>query len=169
MLKIFSFLLIMLTSLPANAELRELHGRVDDIPNGDTIYVVDDKGKRHKVYLLGIEAPQLSQPFGKKSQDQLQHLLFARNDQVKVIIKKRTRAGNLVGTVYAAYQNSKQFADINGMMVMSGFAWANRRTSKQYVAVETIARNRKTGLWKQKKPVAPWNWKGNWKRKKKKK
>ena len=149
--------LLGLASL-SQAAPKELRGRVSDVLNGDTIIVTDDKNKKHKVYLLGIDAPEIKQKFGNQSRDYLERLLFARNYQVKVIIKKHTRANNIVGTVFATEMNSNQFADINGMMVMAGYAWANPRTSKQYVAIEKIARNRKAGLWEQKNPVAPWQW-----------
>jgi endonuclease YncB( thermonuclease family) len=149
--------LFTLTSL-LQAAPRELIGRVSDVPNGDTIIVTDKNNKRHKVYLLGIDAPETKQRFGKQSRDYLDRLLFARNYQVKIIIKKRTRSRNIVGTVFAADMNSSQYADINGMMVMAGYAWANPRTSKQYVTIEQIARKRKAGLWQQKNPVAPWKW-----------
>lgn len=149
--------LLSMASL-AQAAPKELTGRVTDVPSGDTIIVTDDKNKRYKVYLLGIDAPEMKQPFGKISRDYLDRLLFARNYQVKVVIKKRTRAKNIVGTVFAADMNSSQYADINGMMVMAGYAWANPRTSKQYVSIEKIARNRKVGLWDQKNPIAPWKW-----------
>jgi endonuclease YncB( thermonuclease family) len=120
--------------------------------------LTDSQNQRHKVYLLGIEAPEAGQRFASQSRDYLERILFARNYQVKVIIKKYTQAKNIVGTVFAAHMNSDQYADINGMMVMAGFAWANPKTSRQYVAIEKIARNRKAGLWKQESPVAPWLW-----------
>ncbi len=137
---------------------QELLGRIDDVMNGDTIIVIDKNKKRHKVYLLGIDAPELKQTFGKQAKAHLDKLLFARNYQVKVVIARRTAAKNIVGTIYATDLNSTQYDNINGMMVMSGNAWANPRTSKQYVAVEKIARNRKLGLWEQKNPLPPWVW-----------
>ena len=141
---------IMLLVCLANADLAmsaEIAGRVDEVVSGDTIYIVDQQAKRHKVYLLGIRAPGPKQPYSEESRAYLQRLLFARNDRVRVAIKKYTRAKNIIGTVFAAYQNSKQFADINGMMVMAGYARANRKTSRRYLAVERIARNKKIGLW----------------------
>ncbi|VAW99950.1 hypothetical protein MNBD_GAMMA21-2428 [hydrothermal vent metagenome] len=151
-------LLISQLELSIAAGTQELLGRVDDVPNGDTIIIIDQNKKRHKVYLLGIDAPELKQPFGIEAKAHLDRLLFARNYQAKVVITRRTAAGNIVGTVYATELNSPQYNNINGMMVMSGFAWANLRTSKQYIGVEKIAQNRKIGLWKQKKPQAPWLW-----------
>jgi len=136
----------------------ELIGRIDAVQNGDTIIIIDAEKKRHKIYMLGIDAPGMKQDFGIQAKAFLDKLLLTRNYQVKIIISRRTRAKNIVGTVFAAYPNSDQYTNINGMMVMSGHAWANKRTSKQYVAVEKIARKRKAGLWKHKKPQAPWLW-----------
>lgn len=140
------------------ASPNELIGRVSDVINGDTIVITDARNKKHKVYLLGIDAPEMNQPFGKKSRDHLEHLFLGRDPKVRIIIKRRTRSKNIVGTAFAAKINSTQYADINGMMVMAGYAWANPRTSKQYIPVEKIARNRRAGLWEQKNPVAPWQW-----------
>lgn len=148
------FSLISITQASAN----ELIGRVSDVLNGDTIIVTDVRNKKHKVYLLGIDAPEIKQPFGKKSRDYLEHLFLGRDPKVRIVIKKHTRAKNIVGTAYAAKINSTQYADINGMMVMAGYAWANPRTSRQYIAAEKIARNRRAGLWEQKSPVPPWQW-----------
>jgi micrococcal nuclease len=158
LLLIATCLLTLVATSFVHAKQKELIGRVYDVANGDTIIITDENNKKHKVYLLGIDAPEMKQPYGKASRDYLDRLLFARNYQVKVVIKKRTRANNIVGTVFAADMNSSQYANINGMMVMAGFAWANPRTSKQYVSVEKIARNRKVGLWDQNKPIAPWEW-----------
>lgn len=159
------FAVLFLATANANAKTKELNGRIDDVINGDTVIVQDTNNKRHKVYLLGIDAPEMDQDFGKQSKAYLDKLLLARNYQVKVIITRHTRAGDIVGTVFATELNSKQYSNINGMMVMSGHAWANPRTSKQYIAVEKIARNRKVGLWRQTKPMAPWKWRQRHKRK----
>ncbi len=156
--KILISCLILTLCQTVFAGRQELIGRVDEVPNGDTIVVIDNNKNRYKVYMLGIDAPELKQSFGKQAKAHLDKLLFARNYQVKVVIARRTTAKNIVGTVYATELNSQQYSNINGMMVMSGHAWANPRTSKQYVGVEKIARNRKVGLWEQKNPKAPWLW-----------
>jgi len=156
--KIITSCLIFLFSPIALAGTANLMGRVNDVLNGDTIIITDEYKKKYKVYMLGIDAPELKQGFGEQAKAHLDKLLFARNYQVKVVISRRTAVGNIVGTVFATELNSNQYSNINGMMVMSGYAWANPRTSKQYIAVENIARNRKIGLWEQKNPQAPWLW-----------
>ncbi len=152
-----STLLTFLVSISFAAS-NEISGRVVDVLNGDTIVVRDAQHTEHRVYLYGIDAPELKQISGKESRDYLDRLLFTRTYQVKLVIESRAKSGSIIGTVYAAEQNSSQFADINGMMVMAGHAWASRHSGKRYQAIEQIARNRKTGLWAHPKPVAPWQW-----------
>lgn len=150
---IFSFI-----SAFAQAGSKEISGRVIDVMNGDTIIIRDAQQKEHRIYLYGIDAPELNQPDGKEARAYLDRLLFARTYQARVVIEARTKNGNIIGTVYAAEQNSDQYADINGMMVMAGYAWASQHSGKRYRAVEQIARNRKIGLWANPKPLTPWDW-----------
>jgi len=158
MSRIVLLLSLTLFISPVNASSKELHGRVVDVLSGDVIVVRDTNRKEHHVYLYGIDAPELKQPHGKASRDYLDRLLFARTYQVRVNIELRTKKGNIIGTVYAAEQNSTQFADINGMMVMAGYAWASQHSGTRYRPIEQIARNRKIGLWASPNPVAPWVW-----------
>lgn len=154
-------LLALLCSLVVSvtfAANKDISGRVVDVLNGDTIIIRDAQQTEHRIYLYGIDAPELKQISGKESRDYLDRLLFTRTYQVKVVIESHAKNGNVIGTVYAAEQNSSQYADINGMMVMAGHAWASRHSGKRYQAIEQIARNRKTGLWANPKPVPPWDW-----------
>ena len=154
-------MLVLLCSLFVSvtfATNNEISGRVVDVLNGDTIIIRDAQQTEHRIYLYGIDAPELKQISGMESRDYLDRLLFTRTYQVKVVIESRAKNDNIIGTVYATEQNSSQYADINGMMVMAGHAWASRHSGKRYQAIEQIARNRKTGLWANPKPVAPWEW-----------
>ena len=156
-----SFLVL---STPGYAEVKELSGRVIDVINGDTILLQDSQNIRHRIYLFGIDAPELGQTNGQEARAYLDRLLFARTYQAKVVFSKRTKAGNIIGTVYAAELNSTQFADINGMMVMAGYAWASQRDGKRYRAIEDIARHRKVGLWAESRPLPPWQWRAKHRR-----
>lgn len=160
---IFSFMLLVL-STPGYTEVNELTGRVIDVINGDTILLQDHQNKQHRIYLFGIDAPELDQQSGPEARAYLDRLLFARTYQAKVVYSQRTKGGNIIGTVYAAELNSTQYADINGMMVMAGYAWASRHHGKRYHAIEQIARNRKIGLWAEPRPLPPWEWRAKHKR-----
>lgn len=150
--------LLLAFSTTGHAQITEISGRVVHVINGNTIVLRDSNRTEHRIYLYGIDAPELDQVDGKEARAYLDRLLFARTYQAKVVYSRRTQAGNIIGTVYAAEQNSSQYADINGMMVMAGYAWASKSDGKQYRAIEQIARNRKVGLWANPKPVAPWVW-----------
>lgn len=47
----------------------ELRGKVVSIADGDTITVLDENKKQHKVRLTGIDAPEKKQAFGAKNKD----------------------------------------------------------------------------------------------------
>ena len=160
---IFS-LILLVPSQPGYTEVKELSGRVIDVINGDTILLQDNQKRQHRIYLFGIDAPELGQPAGQEARAYLDRLLFARTYQAKVVYSKRTKAGNIIGTLYAAELNSTQYADINGMMVMAGYAWASQRHGKRYAAIEQMARNRKIGLWAEPRPLPPWEWRAKHKR-----
>ena len=45
-------------------------------------------------------------------------------------------------------------------LVRNGLAWHFKRYSKSenYADLEAAARKKKIGLWRDKDPIAPWNW-----------
>jgi endonuclease YncB( thermonuclease family) len=48
-------------------------------------------------------------------------------------------------------------------MVRKGYAWAYRYYLKDqtYILLEELAKEDRKGLWKDKNPVAPWDWRHN--------
>ena len=44
-----------------------LQGRVIKIADGDTVTIVDNSGKKHRIRLMGIDAPEKDQPYGDSS------------------------------------------------------------------------------------------------------
>ena len=51
-------------------------GKVIKVIDGDTIYVRDYDNKTHKIRLAGIDAPEMSQPYGKESRSHLLELIY---------------------------------------------------------------------------------------------
>ena len=124
-----------------------LSGKVVSIHDGDTITILQDK-QQIKVRLFGIDAPELKQPYGKKSKQFLSNLIAGKN--VEVDENGKDRYKRTIGTVYL------DGADINAQMVANGYAWAYRKFSKKYTAHESKAKSQKLGLWRDKEPVPPW-------------
>nr|DAK77713.1 MAG TPA: nuclease-like protein [Caudoviricetes sp.] len=123
--------------------------KVVKISDGDTITILQDK-QQIKVRLFGIDAPELKQPYGKKSKQFLANLIAG--EVVEVNENGKDRYKRTIGTIYL------NGADINAQMVANGYAWAYRKFSKKYTPQESKAKSQKLGLWRDKEPIPPWEW-----------
>ncbi|MEO5332723.1 MAG: thermonuclease family protein [Magnetococcus sp. YQC-5] len=153
---IFSLLLV------ATARAEEIQGRVIKLANGDTLTILVDESNEVKVHLAEIDAPELSQPYGRQSLGVLATLVLDKS--VKVKDQTTGRDGRTVAHVYVGGK------DINAVMVQQGAAWVDREflKDKDLLALEQEARQNKEGLWSlpENKRVPPWEWrkkKQNWK------
>lgn len=129
--------------------LYALSGKVVSIHDGDTITVLQGK-QQIKVRLYGIDAPELKQPYGKKSKQFLANLIAG--EVVEVEENGKDRYKRTIGTIYL------NGADINAQMVENGYAWAYRKFSKKYTPQESQAKKQGLGLWRDKEPIPPWEW-----------
>ena len=126
-------------------------GKVVSIADGDTLTILVDN-RQIKVRLASIDTPEMGQPFGKQSKQQLAALAFGKI--ATVVEVDWDRYGRLVGTVFISD------TDINSELVRTGYAWVYRKYSKdpQLLELESIAREVSLGLWSQSNPIAPWEW-----------
>jgi ATP-dependent hsl protease ATP-binding subunit hslU len=126
-----------------------ISGKVISIHDGDTITILQGK-QQIKVRLFGIDAPELKQTYGKKSKQFLANLIAG--EVVEVEESGKDRYKRTIGTVYLGG------TDINAQMVANGYAWAYRKFSKKYTAQESQAKKQGLGLWRDKEPIPPWEW-----------
>lgn len=131
------------------ASLFAFNGKAVSIHDGDTITVLQDK-RQIKVRLYGIDAPELKQPYGKKSKQFLANLIAGKVVEVEENGKDRYK--RTIGIVYLGN------TDINAQMVANGYAWAYRKFSKRYAPQESKAKKQGLGLWQDKEPIPPWEW-----------
>ncbi len=124
--------------------------KVIKISDGDTITILTQQRKQIKVRFYGIDAPELKQPYGKKSKQFLANLIAG--EVVEVDENGKDRYKRTIGTIYL------NGADINAQMVENGYAWAYRKFSKKYTPQESQAKKQRLGLWQDKEPVPPWEW-----------
>lgn len=123
--------------------------KVIKISDGDTIMILQDK-QQIKVRLFGIDAPELKQPYGKKSKQFLANLIAG--EVVEVEENGKDRYKRTLGIIHFKGQ------DINAQMVLNGYAWAYVKYSRIYVDQEKTAREKKRGLWQSSNPTPPWKW-----------
>ena len=127
-------------------------GRVTRVSDGDTVWVTDAAGGRHKIRLDRIDAPEKDQSWGGESASVLNGWIFGR--EVLVEYEKRDRYGRILGVVYDGTN------DVNLAMVRSGNAWhfSYFDNTSTYVAAELEARDKKRGLWSAENPINPFEW-----------
>ena len=68
---------VLSVRLVAAAEPQTFTGKAVSVHDGDTLTVVED-GRQTKVRLHGIDAPEIGQPFGTRSRDQLATLTLGK-------------------------------------------------------------------------------------------
>jgi endonuclease YncB( thermonuclease family) len=135
-----------------------LYGRVVGIADGDTVTVLDSSNTQFKIRLMGIDAPEKKQDFGNKSKESLSSLIV--NRQVSVDYSKKDRYGRTVGKILV------DGIDANLEQVKAGMAWHYKKYQKEqlvedrilYAQAEDYARKNKLGLWIDKEPVPPWEY-----------
>ena len=131
---------------------QKITAKVVGVKDGDTFVVLHEK-KEIVVRLEHIDAPEKNQPFGYKAKKFVSD--FCCGKTVVVIGNgKKDRNGRWIGEIFYNNQN------LNKELVRKGLAWHYKRYSKSanYADLEIAARKKKIGLWRDKDPVAPWNW-----------
>ena len=131
---------------------QKITAKVVGVKDADTFFVHQEK-KEIVVRLEHIDAPEKNQPFGYKAKKFVSD--FCCGKTVVVIGNgKKDRNGRWIGEIFYNNQN------LNKELVRNGLAWHYKRYSKSanYADLETAARKKKIGLWRDKDPVAPWNW-----------
>ena len=144
------WLALFLAAEPAAGET--ISGAVTAVIDGDTLTVVDDAKKRHRIRLAGIDAPQAKQPFGLSSARSLARLCYKKPTKVEWRAKE---LGFLVGEVTC------DGVEVNAEQVRRGMAWVSPRQTGPGSALyelEAYARLRKVGLWADDQAIPPWEW-----------
>lgn len=109
--------------------------------------------------LASIDAPELNQPFGQRAKKYLQIVLAGK--ELTAYQTDVDRYGRRVAFIFATSPEGAGVAqEINAKMVADGYAWHAVRHSQNsnLTRLETVARSSRLGLWEQRAPVAPWDY-----------
>ena len=134
-----------------------IDGKVVGVADGDTITILDVSNVQYKIRLAGIDAPEKKQDFGNVSKQSLSDMVF--NQLVRVDWVKTDRYGRIVGKVFL------NNLDVNLEQIKRGMAWFYRKYQNELILEDRLnylhaaenAINQRMGLWLQKDPIAPWN------------
>ena len=142
---------IALLSVWLTAAGNTLSGIVVAVQDGDT-FTVQNGPSLYKIRLSDIDAPESGQVFGKQARQFTERRVLGRRVWVKVsLIDKHDRR---VGEVIA-----EDGRVLNEELVHAGLAWyyrVNPVKNDRLQKLEHYAFTKKLGLWVEKKPLPPW-------------
>lgn len=149
---------VLLATFATATQADPLNGRVVGIADGDTLTLLDASKTQHKIRLAGIDSPEKSQPFGQVCKKSLSDLAYDRVATVETA--KLDRYGRAIGKVWVDSQ------DVNLEQIRRGCGWHYKKYQNEqslddrlsYNRAEESARTNKVGLWVEKEPTPPWDW-----------
>lgn len=146
-----------------------LQGKVIKVADGDTVTLLDDHGQKHKIRLLGIDAPETKQAHGLAAREWLTRRVL--NQTIQVQITETDRYQRQVGKLLAQSPDCSASScpfdrDVNLALVEQGHAWWYEAYQKNqpyedrrvYSQAQAQAQNARLGLWGRPSPTAPWDW-----------
>jgi endonuclease YncB( thermonuclease family) len=147
-----AILVALLWFFSGQAHAGDFTGKLVKVLDGDTVEVLHD-GKAERIRLAQIDCPEKGQPFGQVAKQYV--LDVAALKIVTVQVETVDRYSRTVGEVFLPSGLS-----LNKKIVGAGYAWQYRRYSKdpEYAELESEAKAAKLGLWQDKSPVPPWEW-----------
>ena len=151
--KLIAFIILLLCGGTVGAFLP---GRVISVADGDTVTVLSSSGKRQKIRLYGVDCPESEQAGGKAATKFTSSLALFAN--VKVEAMDTDSYGRTVAVV--ALDDGRI---LNEELVKNGHAWVypaycNTPRCAYWQTLEAEAKADRIGLWRDKNPMPPWQW-----------
>ena len=153
---LLSFLVCLALAVPAFAEPQQFTAVVVSVAEGDTISVLTQDKRKITIRFYGIDAPELRQPGGAEAKDAIRRLQGERVTISKMGTDRYKRTSAVVDYMGRC---------VNLDQVAMGNAWFYPQQCKaswvcgQLKIAEAEARAGGLGLWADKNPVPPWEWK----------
>lgn len=148
---IFSLILIAIINFAGYAQ-NIITGKVIKISDGDTFTLLKDNLEQVRVRLDGIDCPEKNQEYGNKAKEILSWMIWDKKVYVKIY--KYDRYSRAIAKVY-----TDEIEDVNFSLLSLGLAWHYKKynSNPEYDKAEKYAQKNKLGLWQDKNPIAPWD------------
>jgi micrococcal nuclease len=141
-------LLLLAALLAADAAVAH---QVIAIADGDTL-TLSVHGKRLKIRLANIDAPEKTQAFGRESRRSLSELCLRKDAQYQA--QDIDQYGRTVAVL------SCDGVDASRAQVERGMAWVQRHYNRDaaLMPLQEQAKSRGLGLWSDARPLPPWEY-----------
>jgi endonuclease YncB( thermonuclease family) len=148
-------LFFILFLLPSISFSQSITGKVISVADGDTITILTKQNEQIKVRLSAIDTPEGDQAYGNKAKDFTSSMVFGK--QVSIEPETIDKYGRTVAMVFVDGMN------LNREIVANGHGWVFKKYCTKsfcddWLKIEEKARNAGIGLWKDKDPTPPWEW-----------
>jgi endonuclease YncB( thermonuclease family) len=127
-----------------------LKGKAVKITDGDTFTLLVDGHEQVRIRIDGIDAPEKGQAFGNRAKEYLSGMIWG--EELTVRVMKTDKNGRSIGKV-----STPSVVDVGLEMIKAGYAWQYRDYNKEkpYEDAEILARRNRNGLWQDKNPIRP--------------
>jgi endonuclease YncB( thermonuclease family) len=145
-------------------------GAALEVQDGDSFTMRTDDGRRLRIRVSGIDAPERRQPWSDASRRHLGELLHGGRVRIEPI--KQDPFGRTVARVLVADARDGTERDVGLEQVRAGLAWHFVRyasdqgaaEARRYARAEQEARQARLGLWADRAPEAPWAYRSRMRR-----
>lgn len=151
-LYLFFFILVLIPYISFSATIT---GKVISVADGDTITILTQQHEQIKIRLSAVDTPEGNQAYGNKAKAFTSFMVKGKN--VSIEPETIDKYGRTVAMVFVDGLN------LNKEIVANGQGWVYRKYCKgafcdDWLKLEKQARNAGIGLWADKNPIAPWEW-----------
>jgi micrococcal nuclease len=131
-----------------------LTAKVISIKDGDSVVVLDSLKNQITLRLAEVDCPEKNQPFGTKAKQFTSDQIYLKT--IKYVVTDIDRYGRSIAMIYYDDDNKYLSAEI----IKAGMGWHYKKysKSKELALLEDYAKKNKIGLWIDKNPIAPSEW-----------
>lgn len=125
-------------------------GTVVKIKDGDTVVVLDKFNNQITIRLAEVDCPESKQAFGKQAKQFTADQVGMKVVTYQVISKDRYNR-SIAKIFYDGKYLSRE-------IIKNGFGWHYKQysTSSELATIEILAKKNNLGLWNEKNPTPPW-------------
>ena len=154
MRKLLGLLLAYMVMLPNIVNASSITAKVIGVTDGDTVKVLAEGNRQIKIRLYGVDAPESHQPYGSRSRRYVSDAVYGKTVQIEVT--GNDKYGRTLGII-----TTPDGKNLNRNLIANGMAWVyaqycTRTECTDMTRAEKEARTKKIGLWADKTPIAPW-------------
>ncbi len=166
-------LIILVTIISVNSLYSQssIVAKVIKVISGDTILVKDlyKDQKERLIKLCGLECPKLGQAYFTNAKrftlEKILNKTISYSPKERIYINdKLSEYSKEITKAHLSYHTGKEgWYNLNEGLIKNGLAWVDniyciKSTHKKYKELQTEAKGKKIGLWKDKNPIPPWEW-----------